>query len=178
MVMMQEKQAQSIFPDYPREVNAVDKDGKLSPHWQMGMQSLFLALQNNFSNEGILFPSLTIDQINAIQALYAAYIGMPLPQDQLTRPVGQLDLPDISGKTVFDSTNRIPKQFIITFDTSIPPIVLSAQWLIINVMLLNAGNPNGSVAGVLNWLCFDTVGKVLYICTTSGSTITAVWTAI
>jgi len=41
-----------------------------------------------------------------------------------------------------------------------------------------AGNPNGSVAGSTYQLCFDTTNSVLYVCTTSGSTSTAVWTSI
>jgi hypothetical protein len=138
---------------------------------------LFQALQNNFKNEGIVFPPLTIDQLNAIQSIYTPYVGQTLPQNNPS-VYGQLVIPDISGQTAFDSTNRVPKQFIITYDSASPPNVLSAQWVIINVMLTNSGNPNGSVSGVLNWFCYDTSGKVLYICTTSGSTTTAVWTAV
>lgn len=174
---IQNKILQSIFPDYPPDPKVVDKEGELTEQWQLGLSSLFQALQKNYKNEGIVFPPLTQDQLNAIQALYAPYIGLPLPQDTPSTS-GQLNLPDISGQTVFDSTNRIPKQFIITFDSSSPPNVLSAQWLILNVMQLHAGNPNGAVAGVLNWFCFDTVGHILYICTASGSTTTAVWTAL
>jgi hypothetical protein len=173
----QTPQPQSIFPDLPRDPMMVTKEGGLTQQWHLGFQSLFQALQTNFKNEGVVFPSLTIDQINDIQALYTPYIGIPLPQyTPATR--GQLVLPDISGQTVFDSTNRLPKQFIITYDSSNPPNVLSAQWLILNVMLTNAGNPNGSVAGVLNWFCFDTSGHVLYICTVSGSTTSAVWVSV
>lgn len=40
-----------------------------------------------------------------------------------------------------------------------------------------AGNPNGSVAGVTYQFCWDTTNNILYICTTTGSTTTAVWTA-
>lgn len=173
----QTKQRQALFPDFPRDQTVVDKQGSWTQQYYLGMSSLFQALQKNYKNEGILFPPLTQDELNTIQAIYTPYIGSPLPQDDPT-VAGQLNIPDISGQTVFDSTNRLPKQFIITYDNSTPPNVLSAQWLIINVMLLNAGDPNGSVAGVLNWLCFDTMGNVLYICTTSGSTTTAVWTAI
>lgn len=45
-----------------------------------------------------------------------------------------------------------------------------------NTVLINAGNPNGAVAGTKTQLCFDTSNLVLYICTTSGSISTAVWT--
>ena len=50
-------------------------------------------------------------------------------------------------------------------------------------MKLNAGNPNGNVAGNANVngasdLCFDTTNLILYICTTTGTTSTAVWTSV
>jgi hypothetical protein len=166
--MTQPTIAQSIFPDYPRESPAIDKKGNFTTTWSLQLNALFQALQKNYKNEGIVFPPLTQDQQNTIQGIYTAYIGSPLPGN----------VPDISGQTIFDSTNRLPKQFIITYDNSAPPNVLSAQWLIMNVMLLNAGDPNGSVAGVLYWFCYDITNKVLYICTTSGSTGTSVWTVV
>lgn len=51
------------------------------------------------------------------------------------------------------------------------------------VLKLNAGNPNGNVAGHANVngasdLCFDTTNLILYICTTTGTTSTAVWTSV
>ena len=45
-----------------------------------------------------------------------------------------------------------------------------------NVILSNAGNPNGVVAGTTYQLCWDTVDLVLWVCTTSGTATTAVWT--
>jgi len=47
-----------------------------------------------------------------------------------------------------------------------------------NIILFNAGNPNGSVAGTTYQFCWDTTNDVLYICTTSGTTSTAVWTNV
>jgi hypothetical protein len=41
-----------------------------------------------------------------------------------------------------------------------------------------AGNPNGFVAGVQYQLLWDTVDNILYVCTTTGSAITAVWTPV
>jgi hypothetical protein len=166
--MAEPQNLQSIFPDLPREVPVLNKDGDFSPLWSLGLSSLFQALQENFKNEGILLPRLTATNIANIQAIYTPLIGAPLPQG----------VPDISGQTVFDTTNRVPKQFIILYDTSTPPNVISASWLNINVMTFNAGDPNGSVAGVLNWFCYDITNKVLYICTTSGTTMTTVWTAV
>lgn len=109
---------QSIFPDLPREVPVVNKDGDFSPLWSLGLSSLFQALQENFKNEGILFPRLSAANIADIQAIYSPYIGFPLPQN----------IPDISGQTVFDTTNRVSKQFVITYDGAVPPNIVTAQW--------------------------------------------------
>lgn len=114
----QTKLPQSIFPDYPREQPAVDSKGNLKPTWDLSLNSLYQALQTNFKNEGIVFPPLTASQIATIQAIYTPYITFPLPQN----------IPDISGQTIFDSTNRVPKIFIITYDTSTPPNITAASW--------------------------------------------------
>lgn len=45
-----------------------------------------------------------------------------------------------------------------------------------NVILSNAGDPNGVLAGTTYQLCWDTVDLVLWVCTTSGTATTAVWT--
>lgn len=47
-----------------------------------------------------------------------------------------------------------------------------------NIILFNSGNPNGAVAGVTYQFCWDTLNSQLYICTTSGSSSTAVWTLV
>lgn len=158
----------AIFPDLPRESPAVTKDGNFSMIWSLGFAALFQALQTNFSNEGLLFPLLSAANIAAIQAKYAPYIGLPLPST----------LADISGKAVFDTDNRVSKQFVITYDGSTPPLILAAQWNILSYLVLGSGNPNGSQAGQVSWFYYDLIGKVLYICTTNGSTTTAVWTMI
>lgn len=44
-----------------------------------------------------------------------------------------------------------------------------------NIILYNAGNPNGAVAGNTFQLCWDTSNLILYVCTTSGTSTTAVW---
>ena len=45
-----------------------------------------------------------------------------------------------------------------------------------NVILFNSGNPNGVVAGTTYQFLWDTVDSILWICTTSGTISTAVWT--
>jgi hypothetical protein len=44
-----------------------------------------------------------------------------------------------------------------------------------NVIQSNAGNPNGFVAGNTYQLCWDITNKILYVCTTTGTSSTAVW---
>ncbi len=109
---------QSIFPDLPREVPVIGENGDFAPLWSLGLSSLFQALQDNYKNEGIIFPRLSAASIANIQAIYTPLIGAPLPNN----------IPDISGQTVFDTTNRVSKQFVITYDASVPPNVLTAVW--------------------------------------------------
>jgi len=45
-----------------------------------------------------------------------------------------------------------------------------------NIILFNAGNPNGVVAGTTYQFLWDTLDSILWICTTSGTSSTAVWT--
>jgi hypothetical protein len=97
----------------------VDKEGNFMPLLDLAFGFLFQALQTNFKNEGIVFPPLTATQIATIQAIYTPLIGSPLPQN----------IPDISGQTIFDSTNRVPKQFIITYDGATPPNIVTASWM-------------------------------------------------
>jgi hypothetical protein len=117
-VTTQRKQPQSIFPDYPHEQIVTQKDGSLTSAWFLSFSSLYQALQVNFKNEGIVLPPLTADNIATIQAIYTPLIGAPLPQN----------IPDISGQTIFDSTNRVPKVFIITYDGATPPNIVTASW--------------------------------------------------
>lgn len=42
-------------------------------------------------------------------------------------------------------------------------------------VLINAGNPNGTLAGTANQFCWDTTHLILWLCTTTGSSSTAVW---
>ncbi len=115
---IQQQILQAIFPDLPREVPVIGKDGDFSPLWSLGLSALFQALQENFKNEGIIFPRLSAENIANIQAIYTPIIGLPLPQN----------IPDISGQTVFDTTNRVSKQFVITYDGAMPPNILTATW--------------------------------------------------
>jgi hypothetical protein len=45
-----------------------------------------------------------------------------------------------------------------------------------NIVLSNAGNPNGVLAGKVYQLCWDVTDNFLYVCTIQGSASGAVWT--
>lgn len=47
-----------------------------------------------------------------------------------------------------------------------------------NIILYNAGNPNGAIAGNTYQLCWDTTNFIMYVCTSSGTDLTAVWSKI
>jgi hypothetical protein len=164
-----ENNQQALFPDMPRERPMVDKEGNLMPLWDLGLSALYQALQENYRNEGIRLPPLTASSMTTIQNLYTQYIGESYNSLTMAQP-------DISGQTVYDKDTQITNQFVIAQDSS--SNVTLAEWVPLAVMLTNAGNPNGSVAGVLNWLCLDITNHVLYCCSTAGSTSTAAWTAL
>lgn len=122
----QTKKPTALFPDLPRQAKVLDPDGTWTQIHQAFFDTLVASLQTNFKNEGILWPPLTLDQIATIQSLYTPYIGQPLPQNQPGN--SQQFLADISGQSVFDSTNRVPKMFIITYDGATPPNIVTAAW--------------------------------------------------
>ena len=116
--MTQTRKPTSIFPDLPRETPVMDKNGDFNNLWSLGFSSLFQALQKNFSNEGLSLPLLTDTEINSIQALYTPYVGGSY--ETLVA-----NLPDNTGKMVFDSVNYLPKVFIIKVSGG---NVASARW--------------------------------------------------
>lgn len=115
----QKKLKQSIFPDFPRERPAVDKDGNFTAQWHLQLSSLFQALQRNFSNEGLQIPRLASEDIDTIEKIYKpALIGKKLGL-----------VPNISGHMVYDTSNNVPKMFIIAFTNNDPSDnVTSAEW--------------------------------------------------
>jgi hypothetical protein len=119
--MIDNQQYNTLFPSVPRDRPATDENGDFTALWELFFGEMAQALQTNFKNEGIVFPSLVATDLATIQSLYAPFIGQPY--NTLVTYV-----PDISGQTVFDTTNRVPKQFIIKYDSSPSQIVLTAQW--------------------------------------------------
>lgn len=111
----------SIFPDLPREIPAINKDGNFNALWSLGFASLFQALQRNYKNEGILIPPLTSASAATIANLYTQYYT-PTP---VPLPPG---VQDISGQMIYNTTILAPQIFIISYDASTPPNVTGARW--------------------------------------------------
>ena len=160
---------QSLFPDVPRESPAVQKDGNFTHLWELYFGELSQSLQSNYKNEGIIFPPLSAANMTTIQNLYTSYVGGTY--DALT-----FKLPDISGQTVFDTTTYNSNQFVVAQNNA--GNVTLAEWVPFQMTIVNAGTPVATLAGVLNWMCYDTVNGALYICTTAGAAGTAVWTQL
>lgn len=63
--------------------------------------------------------------------------------------------------------------------TSVQETLQQVFNLMVGQTILNfAGNPNSNVAGQIYQFCYDTTDKYLYVCTSTGSAMTAVWTLV
>lgn len=118
---LQTKKAKPIFPDIPRDTKAVDEQGQFVNQWVLAFNNLFQTLQQFFSNEGFGLPVMTLADQTAFAATYQKYIGKTLPPGEN----------DPSGKRImdpphYDATPRVPKVFIIEYDSS--KNVLTAAW--------------------------------------------------
>jgi len=100
----------------------------------------------------------------------------PVVLDSAGRPAVDIFLQDLEYKVVLKDSNDV------TIRTADP--VSHRDSLLVAKTLTCSGSPNGSVAGtagsssVLPDLCWDYTYSILYVCTTTGTSSTAVWTAI
>ena len=146
---------QSIIPDLPRDFNAVNKNGQFTANWSLFFNNIVQAMQSNFTPEGNLFPQQDNSNIALLQSISS--VGRILYNSTINGFEGNLLNP------AYDASN---------------PEVQPNFWWPFAMIATNAGNPNGSVEGIQYiTLCWDTIGNVLYICTATGTTTTAVWTA-
>jgi hypothetical protein len=83
------------------------------------------------------------------------------------------DLPGVSSATLNDIIYAV--QGGISVQETLQQIF---NLSLANIVLHFAGNPNTNVAGVVYQLCLNTVSNVLYVCTASGTALTAVWTQV
>lgn len=81
-----------------------------------------------------------------------------------------------AATTVVDADLWAQSQNVSTTPVSKKVTSLQFWTYVLSKTLTNAGNPNGAVAGTANQYCFDSTNKIFYICTTTGSSGTAVWT--
>lgn len=96
--MTQTRKQQAIFPDLPRDKQVVDREGNITPHWDLYFQQLTMALQTNFKPEGIVVPPQSATNI--------ASLG---------------DISGAIGNIIYDSTNNAFKGIILS--SLGPPIV-------------------------------------------------------
>ncbi len=81
------------------------------------------------------------------------------------------ELPPVVSATTSDVISAI--QGGISVQETLAQITALAR----NETILNyAGNPNGNLAGTTYQICYDTTNSVIYVCTTTGTDLTAVWT--
>jgi hypothetical protein len=90
------------------------------------------------------------------------------------------DLPTVTSASLSDIIYAVQGY---SSPTSLGTSVQETLQQVFNLMLSEtilsfAGNPNGNVAGTTFTLCWDTTDNILYICTTSGTSTTAVWTMV
>lgn len=90
------------------------------------------------------------------------------------------DLPTVGSATMTDIINAVQGYVSpAVLGTSVQETLQQVYNLFqSNIILFFSGNPNGHVAGTTYTFCWDTLDSVLYLCTTSGTTSTAVWTAV
>lgn len=88
-----------------------------------------------------------------------------MPNEKFTQ------LPTVANSTVNDIICAV-QAGVSTQQTLSQVLSLSLD----NTVLNYAGDPNGNLSGDTYQLCWDTVNDDLYICTTSGTSSTAVWT--
>lgn len=80
-----------------------------------------------------------------------------------------------AATTVVDADLWAQSQNVSTVPVS-KKVTSSQFWTyILSKTLSNAGNPNGAVAGTAKQLCYDSTNHIIYICTTTGTSGTAVW---
>jgi hypothetical protein len=83
------------------------------------------------------------------------------------------DLPTVTSAALADIICAVQTSSNTSVQMTLQQVITLAQ---ANTILNYAGDPNGNLAGTTYQLCWDTVDEILYICTTTGTSSTAVWT--
>ena len=156
----------ALFPHCPRSTQIADSTGKITTHWANSFSNLYQTLQTNLTSTGYAIPSVTQVNLDTIQTQYQTYIGTTLP----------LNVNNISGQIAYNSDTKFINEFIIATDAS--NNIFLAQWVPLGILLLNNGDPNGVLGGLVGWSCYDLTNKHLYFCTIEGKASSAVWTLV
>jgi hypothetical protein len=90
------------------------------------------------------------------------------------------DLPTVSNSSLSDIIYAVqgftsPTNLGVSVQESMQQVF---NLMLSNIILHNAGNPNGAVAGNIYQLCWDTTDSVMFVCVTSGTSSSAVWADI
>ena len=110
-----------------------------------------------------------------------SYIGLPVTQFNFTIPnstpnvVSELPTLFLSDPTINPGIPQVPAPTIVTQNPTGTQALGSDAF---TNFQMGSSSPNGVVAGGLNDKFFDVGQNVLYICTTAGTSATAVWTAV
>jgi len=87
-----------------------------------------------------------------------------MPNEKLTQ------LPTVANATASDLI------YAVQSGTSVQETIQQVLDLSLSTTVLNnAGNPNGAVAGNVFQLLWDTTNDILWVCTSTGTSLTAVW---
>jgi hypothetical protein len=140
----------TVFPDIPRDVPFVDENRMMTDPYRLFFDQLAAALQTNLKPEGFVIPQQTTTNMNLLKAMQS--FTNVIYNTTANLFYGNLKQPTNSG------TQQV--------------------WLPFAMITSFAGNPNGNVAGQFLWFCWDTTDNNLFICTTAGTTTTAVWTTV
>jgi hypothetical protein len=144
---------QNTFPDIPRNEPFLNQDGTVNHYWMLYFDNLNMALQRTFSPEGFVMPDQSQSDIDTY-----------LIDDEV-----------FIANIIYDNTNNVFNGNIL--NTASNPPDGTQYWIPFAMITTSTTNPNGHVPGYVTELCLDTVGKVLYVCTTAGDAASAVWTA-
>jgi hypothetical protein len=98
--MTQTRHQIAIFPDLPRDNQVVDKDGILTPDWELYFTQLTQALQTNYKPEGLVIPPLSASNITNLGGISESI-----------------------GNIIYDSTNNLFKGIVLV---SIGPPIVTA----------------------------------------------------
>ncbi len=131
----------------------------------------------------VLGGGLYLNTINYLgrDRVTGSYIGQPVTAFNFTIPnstnnvTSSLPTVFLSDPSINQSLPQVPAPTIVTQNPTGTQALGSDAYTAFNML---AGDPNGTFAGALGDKYFNLSDAVLYVCTTAGTSATAVWTAV